>query len=140
MTFEETLRFVERVFEGKRDKGGEPYIKHLLAVANGVESETEKIVALLHDSIEDIEEIDGDYLRKLGYSKEIVEAVEILTKKKGEDYTVYLERVKQNPIARKVKLADLKHNSDISRLKEVTEKDIKRLEKYKFAIKFLEKE
>ncbi len=72
-----------------------------------------------------------------GLPETVVTAVQILTKKKGQDYQLYLEFVKSNPIARRVKLADLKHNSDLSRLATITEKDLERLEKYKKAIDYL---
>lgn len=72
-----------------------------------------------------------------GLPETVVSAVQVLTKKKGQDYQLYLEFVKSNPIARRVKLADLKHNSDLSRLATITEKDLERLEKYKKAIDYL---
>ncbi|BBB32010.1 conserved hypothetical protein [Thermotomaculum hydrothermale] len=140
MNYEKTLEFVKEKFKDKKDKGGKPYIEHLLTVAEKMESETEKIVALLHDIVEDIEDISFETLKKMGYSEEVISAVEAMTKEKGEEYKDYLKRVKANPIARKVKLADLEHNMDTSRLNKITEKDLKRLEKYKFAKQFLEKE
>ena len=138
MDYNKTLEFVKKAFEGKTDKGGKPYIEHLLFVANKMESEEEKIVGLLHDIVEDIEGITLDTLRQLGYSENIVKAVDAMTKRKGEDYEEYLKRVKQNPIARKVKLADLEHNMDLSRIENPTEKDYERIEKkYKKALKIL---
>ena len=138
MDYNKTLEFVKKVFEGKTDKGGKPYIEHLLFVANKMESEGEKIVALLHDIVEDIEGITLETLKQMGYSENIVKAVDAMTKRKGEDYEEYLKRVKQNPIARKVKLADLEHNMDLSRIENPTEKDYERIEKkYKKALKIL---
>ena len=137
MNYQETLKFIKKIFKHRKDKGGNPYIEHLVAVANKMESETEKIVALLHDIVEDIDEITITTLKSMGYSEEIISAVDSITKRKGEKYIEYLKRVKQNPIATKVKLADLEHNMDLSRLKKITSKDKKRLEKYKFAKNFL---
>ncbi len=141
MDYNETLEFVKKAFEEKKDKGGKPYIEHLLFVANKMETEEEKIVALLHDIVEDIEGITLDTLRQMGYSEKIVKAVDAMTKRKGEDYEDYLKRVKQNPIARKVKLADIEHNMDLSRIENPTEKDYERIEKkYKKALKLLNKD
>lgn len=141
MNYNKTLEFVKKAFEEKKDKGGRPYIEHLLFVANKMETEEEKIVALLHDIVEDIEGITLDTLRQMGYSEKIVKAVDAMTKRKGEDYEDYLKRVKQNPIARKVKLADIKHNMDLSRIENPTEKDYERIEKkYKKALKLLNKD
>ncbi len=138
MDYNKTLEFVKKAFEGKTDKGGKPYIEHLLFVANKMKSEEEKIVGLLHDIVEDIEGITLETLKQMGYSENIVKAVDAMTKRKGEDYEEYLKRVKQNPIARKVKLADLEHNMDLSRIENPTEKDYERIEKkYKKALKIL---
>lgn len=76
-------------------------------------------------------------LKKEGFSKNIIEAVDILTKKKGQDYQSYLNLVKKNELARVVKLADLRHNSDLTRLPLITEKDLERNKKYSSAIRFL---
>ena len=76
-------------------------------------------------------------LKKEGFSKNIIEAVDILTKKKGQDYQSYLNLVKTNELARVVKLADLRHNSDLTRLPLITEKDLERNKKYSSAIRFL---
>lgn len=120
----------------QKDKGGEDYFKHPLAVSNKLSGEKDKIVALLHDVIEDTDVTVND-LKKAGFSDEVVLAVSVITKKAGEDYEEYLNRVKQNPIALRVKIADMEHNSDISRIKNPTEKDLKRLEKYRIRLKEL---
>ncbi|MGM0337289.1 GTP pyrophosphokinase [Enterococcus sp. MJM16] len=118
------------------DKAGQPYYLHPEKVASFVETDMEKAVAYLHDVLEDTETTVEDF-RKAGISEEVVEAVVLLTHKKDEPYFDYLKKVKQNDLAREVKLADLKHNSDISRLENPSEKDFERLEKYKRARKFL---
>ena len=115
--------------EGQTDKAGKPYIEHPLRVMNQVESEEEKIVAVLHDIVEDTD-ISLDDLRSEGFSEEVVSAVECLTKQDGENYDSYIERISFNPLAVKIKLADLEDNSDLTRLPEVTDKDLERIEKY----------
>lgn len=128
--------FAEAKHCGQTDKAGRPYIEHPRAVAARVDGEIEKIVALLHDTVEDtdatIEEI-----RSL-FGNEVAEAIGYLTHDKSVPYMDYIERVKGNDIARKVKLADLSHNMDLSRLPVVTEVDRERVEKYKKARAFLE--
>ncbi len=121
---------------GQFDKAGVEYIKHPETVASFVTTDEEKAVAYLHDVIEDTRLTLSDIENK-GFSKEILVAIDVLTKKKGQSYQSYLETVKKNELARVVKLADLKHNSDLSRLKTVTTKDLSRKEKYQAAIKFL---
>ena len=116
---EKAYEIAKRAHLGQVDKAGEDYIKHPQKVASFVKSDEEKAVAYLHDVIED------------------TEAVDIITKKKGEDYQSYLNSVKKNKLARAVKLADLRHNSDLTRLTKVTEKDIERKENYQKAIDFL---
>ena len=121
---------------GQIDRAGIDYIKHPETVASFVATDEEKAVAYLHDVIEDTSLTLLD-LKKEGFSKNIIEAVDILTKKKGQDYQSYLNLVKTNELARVVKLADLRHNSDLSRLPLITEKDLERNKKYSSAIRFL---
>ncbi|HFM9728913.1 TPA: GTP pyrophosphokinase, partial [Streptococcus pneumoniae] len=98
---------------GQIDRAGIDYIKHPETVASFVTTDEEKAVAYLHDVIEDTTLTLLD-LKKEGFSKNIIEAVDILTKKKGQDYQSYLNLVKTNELARVVKLADLRHNSDLT--------------------------
>lgn len=123
---------------GQIDKAGIDYIKHPETVASFVATDEEKAVAYLHDVIEDTSLTLLD-LKKEGFSKNIIEAVDILTKKKGQDYQSYLNLVKKNELARVVKLADLRHNSDLTRLPLITEKDLERNKKYIQAIHYLNK-
>lgn len=120
----------------QKDKEGVKYIKHPLTVAKYCKGYKEKCAALLHDVVEDTNITPEDLIQK-GIDSEVVEAVSCLTKTKGQDYMEYLKEVKGNRIARTVKLADLKHNSDLSRIKDPKEEDFKRIEKYKKAIEFL---
>ncbi|HET0955135.1 TPA: GTP pyrophosphokinase [Streptococcus pneumoniae] len=129
---------------GQIDRAGIDYIKHPEIVASFVATDEEKAVAYLHDVIEDTSLTLLDLKKegfskniKEGFSKNIIEAVDILTKKKGQDYQSYLNLVKKNELARVVKLADLRHNSDLTRLPLITEKDLERNKKYSSAIRFL---
>ena len=130
------LSIAKKAHAGQVDKAGIDYIQHPLYVASQVKTEQEKAVALLHDVLEDSDITAADLLA-YGLSNEVVTAVQTLTKKKGQSYQDYLEKVKSNDLARVVKLADLKHNSDLTRLKSVTDTDYKRIKKYKNAIQYL---
>lgn len=118
------------------DKSGKPYILHPLWVMTNVDSLEEKIVAVLHDIVEDTDITIEDLIFS-GFNEEIILAIDILTKKKNQKYDEYIELIGQNNLARKVKMADLTHNMDLTRLKEVTEKDKKRYVKYKNAYNYL---
>ncbi|PEE69026.1 HD domain-containing protein [Bacillus thuringiensis] len=126
----------KKAHAGQVDKAGVDYIKHPEAVASFVNTAEEKATAYLHDVLEDTE-INAADLLSAGIPYNVVEAVQVLTKEKYTSYFEYLSRVKENSLARTVKLADLKHNSDRSRLARITDKDLKRLEKYRKAIQFL---
>lgn len=130
------LSIAKKAHAGQVDKAGIDYIQHPLYVASQVKTEQEKAVALLHDVLEDSDITAADLLA-YGLSNEVVTAVQTLTKKKGQSYQDYLEKVKSNDLARVVKLADLKHNSDLSRLKSVSDTDRERIKKYKNAIRYL---
>ena len=135
------LKVATEAHAGQFDKSGVPYIEHPKTVAAIFENdEIRYIVALLHDVVEDTN-ITLDDLRKMGFPEEVIEAVDILTKRKGEDYfQVYLKRVKQNSTTRDVKISDVYHNSMLSRLKTITGQDRRRHEKYVKAFAYLMKE
>ena len=139
LLYQQALAIAKDAHKGQVDKAGVDYIQHPLFVASWVEGELAKTVALLHDVVEDSDWTLED-LRKEGLPEEVVQAVGIITKKRNENYEEYILRVKQNPLARQVKLADLKHNSDLSRLANVTDRDRKRVAKYQKAISFLSEE
>lgn len=139
--YDKALEFATEKHKGQTDKGGTDYILHPITVASFVDGEIKKVVALLHDTVEDtdarIEQIEELF------GKEVAEAVSLLTKEKGkkyseEEYTEYLSDIKKNDIARKVKIADMTHNSDLRRIKNPTEKQEQNAEKYKKGIEFLE--
>lgn len=123
---------------GQVDKGGSPYIGHPAAVASLVFTNEEKITAWLHDVVEDTDITCNDLYPLFG--GEITDAIDAVTRRKGEDRQVYLNRVKANSIARKVKIADLTHNSDLSRIKnrELTDKDFERRKRYLREMQYLE--
>ena len=99
---------------GQVDKGGEPYYLHPFAVADAVDGELAKTVAYLHDVVEDTD-ATLEWLEGQGFSAEVVEAVDAITRREDEEYFDYIERVGRNEVASAVKAADLKHNLDPSR-------------------------
>ncbi len=116
--------------DGQIDKAGKPYISHPLTVMAQMDTVESKIVAVLHDAIEDSDLTIAD-LVKQGFPEFITEAIVAITKLDGELYENYILRVQSNAIALKVKIADITHNMDISRIANPTDKDFQRLEKYK---------
>lgn len=133
----EILEFACNKHGHQIDKAGMPYIFHIVEVSLGVDDTREKAVAFLHDVLEDTD-TTADELLEFGIEPEVVEAVEILTRKKNEDYMEYIKKVATNPLSRNVKMSDLRHNMKIERIPNPTEKDYARLEKYKKAYEYLE--
>ena len=138
---ETALAIALKAHSGQLDKGGAVYILHPLRVMAKMSNDIERAVAILHDVLEDSSYTAADLL-EAGISTEVVEAVQALTKVldiNGEPmaYEDYLVKVKANALARTVKLADLEDNMDLSRLHQVTDKDLKRREKYQNAVTFL---
>lgn len=129
------LRIAYRAHRGQKDKAGKPYIFHPIRVSLGVKNREAKIVALLHDVIED-SEITMEELYFLNDRQK--EALLLLTHKEEEDYFDYIQRIKNDEIARQVKVSDLRHNADLTRLHTVTERDRKRRRKYLKALSMLE--
>lgn len=118
---------------GQKDKSGLPYIFHPFHVAEQMDDEESTIVALLHDVIEDTD-MTIDKLREEGFNEDVLEALTYMTHDDKDDYLDYVRKIRGNPIATKVKLADLKHNMDESRLDhDPTDKDKARIEKYRKA-------
>lgn len=133
---EKAYQIAKAAHKGQVDKGGNDYIKHPIAVASLVKTEDEKIVALLHDVVEDTL-VSLQNLREKGFAESIIEAVDCITKRNGETLESYLNRVKSNRISTVVKIADLTHNSDITRIPNPKQKDYDRLERYKQELAFL---
>lgn len=135
---EEAIKLASSKHYGQRDKSNKPYIFHLLHVMNNGDDLKTKIVGVLHDILEDTDMTRND-LVDYGFSEDVVTAIEILTKPKNQKYMEYIENVKNNHIARKVKLIDLKHNMDLTRICEISDEDLKRNIKYLEAYKKLSK-
>lgn len=127
----------EKAHAGQYDKAGKPYIEHPAYVAAQVQGEEAKAVAWLHDVVEDTSTTFEDLL-SAGVSAQVVDALRLLTHDKSVPYLDYVRALKRNPLARMVKLADLRHNSDLSRLPKATSADEERLAKYQKAIQILE--
>lgn len=135
----ETKKALKLSFEAHKnqvDKSGLPYVYHPFHLAEQMTDENSTVVALLHDVVEDAEYTFED-LKKLQFNNIVIEALQLLTHDDTVPYMDYVKKIKGNEIARAVKLADLKHNSDLSRLDIVDEKAMERQKKYKEAIEFL---
>lgn len=134
---EKALALAVKVHTGQKDKGGKEYILHPLRLMSQMETEEEQIVALLHDVVED-SSMTIKQLAKKGFDKKVLKAVKKLTFAGGKhEYDSYIAAIRKNPIARKVKLADLKDNLDLTRIENTTTKDLKRIEKYLRAYQIL---
>lgn len=138
MLINKAIETAAKAHDGQFDKAGQPYIYHPLRVMFYAEGDEKvKCAAVLHDVMEDSPVTEYD-LKKLGFDDEIITALKLLTRSEGQDYFEYVKNLKGNPIAKAVKLADLKDNMDMSRIKEPKERDFLRLEKYKKAKALLE--
>lgn len=131
-TLERALVIAAEAHQGATDKEGAPYILHPLRLMHRMVTMDERIVALLHDVVED-SPWTLDALRAEGFSEEIVAAVDGLTRREGESYDDFIKRGAANPLARRVKLADIEDNMDVRRLAEIGEKDLERLQRYQRA-------
>ncbi len=134
-TLEDAIQLAVDAHRGVLDKGGQPYILHPLRLMVQMETAEDRIVAVLHDVVEDTDRRIDD-LANLGYPPAIVQAVDALTRRKaeGETYEDFIERLRPNPVARHVKLADLADNMDIRRLGgELSPEDLERLQRYRRA-------
>jgi (p)ppGpp synthase/HD superfamily hydrolase len=126
---EKSLEIALKAYSGLVDKSGSPYILHPLRVMSKMETEEEMAIALLHDVIED-STITAKDLLEIGFSKTIVDAVSVLTKKKNERYDYFINRVLKSKLATKIKIYDIEDNMNLLRLNTVSKKDLQRLEKY----------
>jgi (p)ppGpp synthase/HD superfamily hydrolase len=135
-TLERAIALAARAHEGQIDKSGAPYILHPLRMMLRLETLEERIVATLHDVVEDCG-VTFDHLRAEGFSDAIVAGVDAVTRRETETYEEFVLRSKDNLIGRRVKMADLEDNSDVRRLREITDRDRARLEKYKRAMEVL---
>jgi len=135
-----TKKALKLCFEAHRDqidKSGMPYVFHPFHLAEQMDTETSTIVALLHDVVEDTNYTLQD-LKALGFPSNVIDALALMTHDPKVPYMEYVKGISANPLATKVKLADLRHNSDLSRLDSVDEKALYRVKKYAAAIELLE--
>ena len=135
-TLERAIAIAAQAHAGQVDKAGAPYILHPLRVMLRLQTVEERIVAVLHDVVEDCDWTLED-LRAEGFSPAILRAIDSVTKREGEEYDAFVARAAADPIGRRVKLADLQDNSDPARMADPTDGDRARLEKYQRAIRFL---
>ena len=136
-TLEAALQLAAQAHSGQQGKAGKPYILHPIRVMLSVETTDEQIAAILHDTVEDTP-VTYEQLSEAGFPVEIVSAVRALTKLKGESRVDAARRAVEHPIARQVKLADIKDNMDMSRIPDPTDKDFARLDEYKLVKEILE--
>jgi len=137
---EKTKKALKLCFEAHKDqvdKSGLPYVFHPFHLAEQMQDENTTVVALLHDVIEDTDYTLDD-LRAMGFGGEVMEALSYMTHDPAVPYMEYVARIRENEIARTVKLADLRHNSDITRLDSIDQKALDRVAKYAQAIRLLE--
>ena len=128
-----TKKAMKLCFEAHKDqvdKSGLPYVFHPFHVAEQMQDEVTTTVALLHDVVEDTDYTLKD-LSEMGFPQTVTDALALLTHDKSISYSDYVSSIKSNPVARAVKIADLKHNSDLSRLDIITDDDMTRIEKYR---------
>jgi len=129
---EKAIEIAVQAHLGQADKAGEPYVLHVLRVMLRMADETEMTVGVLHDIIEDTRWTAAD-LAAEGFPRDIVRVVELLSRDEGESYEDFISRLAQDPVARRVKVADLEDNMDLARLKTISQDDWRRLKKYQRA-------
>jgi hypothetical protein len=132
-TLEQAIAIAATAHEGQVDKAGAPYVLHPLRMMLCVSTTEERITAVLHDVVEDCG-VSLEALRAKGFSEIVVEAIDSVTRRSEESYESFVRRAASNPIGRRVKLADLEDNSDLSRIANPTARDRKRVEKYRRAV------
>ena len=131
------IRLAFEAHAGQYDKSGLPYILHPIHLAEQMTDELSTVCAVLHDVVEDTSWTLAE-LEQEGFPEEVIQVLRLLTHCPSLSYLEYIRQLSGNPTARKVKLADLRHNSDLSRLETVDQKALNRVEKYRQAIRFLE--
>ena len=131
-TLEDAIALAVEAHRGQRDKAGQCYILHPLRLMLRVDTEHERMAAVLHDVVEDTP-YTLERLRALGYPEEVLGALERLTRREDESYEAFIERIRPHALARRVKLADLEDNMDVRRLPVVTARDAERLARYRAA-------
>jgi (p)ppGpp synthase/HD superfamily hydrolase len=136
-TLERAIAIAAEAHAGQVDKAGAPYVLHPLRMMLKLSSNAERVVAVLHDVVEDCPGWTFERLRGEGFSDEIITALRSVTKRDGEDYEAFVRRAAENPIGRRVKLADLDDNCDLNRIAAPSERDFARIEKYRRTIELI---
>ena len=126
---EDAVSIAAQAHRGQKDKAGAPYLLHPLRMMLRMDTEAAMMAAVLHDVVEDTD-WTLERLREVGFSEEVLEALDCLTHREGESYQQFVERVRTNPIARQVKIADLEDNMNVRRINRLGPRDLERLEKY----------
>jgi (p)ppGpp synthase/HD superfamily hydrolase len=138
-TLERAIAIAAQAHAGQVDKAGAPYVLHPLRMMLQLASNDERIVAVLHDVCEDCPGWSFERLRDEGFAPQVIAALDAVTRRDDETYEDFVRRAAADPIGRSVKLADLRDNSDLSRIAAPTERDFERLEKYRRAIMIIER-
>jgi len=128
-TLERAIEIAVEAHKGQKDKAGIPYVLHPLRLMFKMESNNEKIAALLHDVVEDSDWTLDD-LKKEGFNSDVIEAVSLLTRDEKDSYDEFVQKTVSNPISKNVKIADINDNLDLNRLNVIMDKDIARIKKY----------
>lgn len=136
LELERAIEIAVSAHRGQTDKAGQPYILHPLRVMLACESDVARIVAVLHDVIEDTDWAP-DALRAEGVSDEIIAALDTVTRRHDETYSEFIERASRNEIGRAVKIADIHDNLDLSRIAQPTQADFARMDRYRAALRHL---
>lgn len=129
---EDAIALAVKAHRGQKDKAGAPYILHPLRLMLSMKSTSEMVTAVLHDVVEDTP-VTQDDLKAEGYEREVLIAIDCLTNRESESYDDFIERIRPNALATRVKLADLRDNMDITRIAKPTDKDLERLRRYQQA-------
>lgn len=136
---DQAISIATKAHSGQVDKAGQSYILHPLRIMFKFQTETEMIVAVMHDVIEDSNTTSKDLIN-FGFSNTIVNAIDCLTRMKDESYDDFISRLSKNDLAKRIKVEDIKDNLDLTRLDVVTDRDLQRVEKYHRALMLLTKD
>ena len=138
MNLDTALKIAVEAHTGQADKVGQPYILHPLRIMLAMTTDEERMVAALHDVVED-SSVTLEDLRKAEFSEPVVAAVDALTHREGESYGDYVKRASLNPLAKRIKITDLEDNMNFRRIWKLEERDRERMERYRQALEFLQK-
>ena len=138
-TLQRAIEIAVEAHKGQMDKAGMPYILHPLRLMFQMKTDNEKMAAVLHDVVEDSDWTLDD-LKKEGFNCEVLKAVSLLTRDDNDSYDEFVQKAASNPISKAVKIADITDNLDLSRISNVTDKDVARVKKYQRVLKTLTEE